>query len=83
MRRSHVGRRDGSWLKSARQAQPLVPVGGGVGRQRAGERFLGTAGVSFDVQEGEILGIIGKNGAERAPCSNCSPYHYTHGGLPA
>src|SRR5688572_29515933 len=45
---------------------PRVLVDEGTGIQRAGEYFWSLRDVSFQLQRGEVLGIIGRNGAGKS-----------------
>ena len=42
------------------------------GTRDAAQEFWALRGVSFDVAEGEVVGLIGRNGAGRARCSRFS-----------
>lgn len=53
------------WARLRGQPDPLVALDA-ADEQRSGEDFWALRGVDFQVEEGEILGIIGRNGAGKS-----------------
>lgn len=56
------------WAKVQGKPDPRIPIGQEHMAQRAGEYFLALRGLSFDIKQGEVVGVIGRNGAGRARC---------------
>ncbi len=54
------------WAQLRGKGDPSISVGGTAIDQRVGEYFWSLRGLTFDVQEGEILGLIGHNGAGKS-----------------
>jgi lipopolysaccharide transport system ATP-binding protein len=54
------------WAKLRGKPDPLLRVGEDGNARRVGEQFWALKDVSFNVNEGEILGIIGRNGAGKS-----------------
>jgi lipopolysaccharide transport system ATP-binding protein len=54
------------WAKMRGRPDPLFKIGQDHHAQRVGEQFWALQGVNFDVQEGQVLGIIGRNGAGKS-----------------
>jgi lipopolysaccharide transport system ATP-binding protein len=54
------------WARVRRQPDPLVKIGQQRRGRTAGELFWALDDVTFDVQEGEVLGVIGRNGAGKS-----------------
>ncbi len=54
------------WAKMRGKPNPLIPIGQENDSQRVGTDFWALRDVSFEVEKGEILGIIGKNGAGKS-----------------
>ena len=54
------------WAKFRGRPDPLLKVGQEHQAQLIGQEFLALQDVSFTVQQGEILGIIGRNGAGKS-----------------
>jgi lipopolysaccharide transport system ATP-binding protein len=54
------------WAKVRRQPDPLLKVGQDHHARRMGELFWALDDVSFQVNEGDVLGLIGRNGAGKS-----------------
>ncbi len=54
------------WAKQQGQPNPLLPVGNVDHGNRDGETIWALTDVTFSVQQGEVLGIIGRNGAGKS-----------------
>ena len=54
------------WARMRGKPNPLAKIGEKDHGNRDGEELLALRGVSFDVQQGEVLGIIGRNGAGKS-----------------
>jgi lipopolysaccharide transport system ATP-binding protein len=54
------------WAKKRGQPNPLLPIGQPDYGNREGETIWALKDVSFTVEQGEILGIIGRNGAGKS-----------------
>ncbi|MCU0485275.1 MAG: ABC transporter ATP-binding protein [Anaerolineales bacterium] len=54
------------WARLREQPDPYLKIGQADRSQRAGELIWALKDVSFTVQQGEVLGIIGRNGAGKS-----------------
>jgi lipopolysaccharide transport system ATP-binding protein len=54
------------WARIRGREDPNMRVTEGIGLGLDGEWFWALRGISFDVQQGEVLGIIGRNGAGKS-----------------
>jgi lipopolysaccharide transport system ATP-binding protein len=54
------------WARMRSKPDPRMPVDADPESQRSGNAFWSLRGVDFSVEEGEILGIIGRNGAGKS-----------------
>lgn len=54
------------WARLRGQPDPFLEIGQESQAARAGERFWALQDIHFAVQEGEVLGIIGRNGAGKS-----------------
>ncbi len=54
------------WARVRGRPDPLLPVGMEDHGNRAGGEIWALRDVSFEVQEGEVLGIIGRNGVGKS-----------------
>ena len=54
------------WARINGRPNPLLPIGAKDDSARVGDDFYALRDVSFNVDQGEILGIIGKNGAGKS-----------------
>jgi lipopolysaccharide transport system ATP-binding protein len=55
-----------TWARLRGKADPMLKVGTAEGERREGNVFWALRGVSFEVKQGEALGIIGQNGAGKS-----------------
>jgi lipopolysaccharide transport system ATP-binding protein len=55
-----------SWAKLRKQPDPLLRIGQEDQANRQGESIWALKDVSFEVEQGEVLGIIGRNGAGKS-----------------
>ena len=54
------------WAKFRGKPDPLLEITGEHHTRQVGDQFLALDNVSFQVQQGEVLGIIGRNGAGKS-----------------
>jgi homopolymeric O-antigen transport system ATP-binding protein len=54
------------WARVRHQPDPLLKVGEGPRPRRIGDEFRALQDVSFDVAYGDVLGVIGRNGAGKS-----------------
>jgi lipopolysaccharide transport system ATP-binding protein len=54
------------WAKFRGKPDPLIGIGDEHHARQIGDIFLALDNVSFEVQQGEVLGIIGRNGAGKS-----------------
>src|SRR5689334_16576749 len=54
------------WARVRGKPDPLLTIGQESHARRIGERFWALDDVSFEVEEGEVFGIIGRNGAGKS-----------------
>lgn len=54
------------WAKVRGKPDPLLPLDQGNHARRIGEQFWALDDISFEVNQGEVLGIIGRNGAGKS-----------------
>jgi lipopolysaccharide transport system ATP-binding protein len=54
------------WAKVRRQPDPHLRIGEEHHARRVGDQFWALEDLSFNVQQGEVLGIIGRNGAGKS-----------------
>ncbi|MCC7044025.1 MAG: ABC transporter ATP-binding protein [Acidobacteria bacterium] len=54
------------WARMLRRPDPLVKIGQERHARQAGQHFWALDDVSFEVEEGGVLGIIGRNGAGKS-----------------
>jgi lipopolysaccharide transport system ATP-binding protein len=54
------------WAKFRGKPDPLLEITGEHYARQVGDQFLALDNVSFQVQQGEVLGIIGRNGAGKS-----------------
>ncbi|MCC7130396.1 MAG: ATP-binding cassette domain-containing protein, partial [Anaerolineae bacterium] len=54
------------WARLRGQPNPLLRIGESDHGNRAGETIWALRDVSFEVQQGEVLGVIGRNGAGKS-----------------
>jgi lipopolysaccharide transport system ATP-binding protein len=54
------------WARMLRRPDPLVKIGQERHARQAGQHFWALDDVSFDVEQGGVLGIIGRNGAGKS-----------------
>jgi len=54
------------WAKFRGKPDPLLEINGEHHARQVGDQFLALDNVSFQVQQGEVLGIIGRNGAGKS-----------------
>jgi lipopolysaccharide transport system ATP-binding protein len=54
------------WAKLRGKPNPLLEITGEQHARQVGDQFLALDNVSFQVQQGEVLGIIGRNGAGKS-----------------
>jgi lipopolysaccharide transport system ATP-binding protein len=54
------------WAKACGRPDPMAIVGEEHHARRIGEQFWALQDVSFEVEEGEVLGVIGSNGAGKS-----------------
>jgi lipopolysaccharide transport system ATP-binding protein len=54
------------WAKLRGLPDPLLKIGEEHHARHAGEQFWALDNVSFDIQEGDVVGIIGRNGAGKS-----------------
>jgi lipopolysaccharide transport system ATP-binding protein len=55
-----------SWAKLRRQPDPLLRIGQEDQANRQGETIWALKDIGFEVEQGEVLGIIGRNGAGKS-----------------
>jgi lipopolysaccharide transport system ATP-binding protein len=54
------------WARVLRRPDPFLRIGPKHRRRHVGEQFLALDDVSFEVQQGDVVGIIGRNGAGKS-----------------